>query len=436
MQDFGVKKAKESEFLEIFTSKSSGTSSTIEDGIIVQSCRIGNHSCSSMCVQSGTQDSHVRSLIMMDKSSFSRKKARISSLEHVYKNFRLLRVLCIWGISTFDGTLPSEIGDLIHLRYLGLRWTNIRVFPKSFGQLRNLLTFECSHLAQYRNTEISIPNVLWKMDHLRHLLLAVRAATEEEYTFHTLKNLQSLRGVVGGEWMLKEMPTLSPTVKRLCIEDVSSMKQLDAVFQCPSIVSDHLRSLNLEWHKEKLYLEQQKLEVLCRCHHLRKLKLRGAIVDGMSSPVRFPSNLVKLVLCHAYLKSPETVAALGKLPSLRCLELLDEAYIGTEWVCRAGEFPQLEFLKVVNPSRLEDWRVEARAMPRLTRLKLQKCEVLERLPEELRNIASLEELMIACMPKTFLRRLRQDAGNGGEMADRGGGEDIHIIQHISRVTIL
>ncbi|KAJ6917986.1 hypothetical protein NC651_012253 [Populus alba x Populus x berolinensis] len=58
------------------------------------------------------------------------------SFEHGFRNYKLLRVLNLDGapLSTF---LP-ELVELIHLRYLSLRWTMIRELPESIRKLKYL----------------------------------------------------------------------------------------------------------------------------------------------------------------------------------------------------------------------------------------------------------------------------------------------------------
>lgn len=91
----------------------------------------------------------------------------ITGLNNLHHNFQLLRLLNLWGIKTLDGTLPTQIGSLVNLRYLGIRASNITELPESVGKLRYLLTLD------YRNIEsdnnVKVPDVLCKLMQLRHL---------------------------------------------------------------------------------------------------------------------------------------------------------------------------------------------------------------------------------------------------------------------------
>ncbi|KAJ8450386.1 hypothetical protein Cgig2_004843 [Carnegiea gigantea] len=105
-----------------------------------------------------TQASRLRSLVVLTRSSVSNSaysSKESLELEVMHKNFKLLRLLNLWGIQTSDCTLPSGIGNLIHLRYLGIRASNIIELPKSIGNLRNLLTLD------YRNVNSDGNKGIW-----------------------------------------------------------------------------------------------------------------------------------------------------------------------------------------------------------------------------------------------------------------------------------
>ncbi|KAJ6306051.1 hypothetical protein OIU78_021392 [Salix suchowensis] len=58
------------------------------------------------------------------------------SFEHGFRNYKLLRVLNL-DRAPFS-CFPPELVDLIHLRYLSLRWTMIRELPESIRKLKYL----------------------------------------------------------------------------------------------------------------------------------------------------------------------------------------------------------------------------------------------------------------------------------------------------------
>ncbi|GMH28173.1 hypothetical protein Nepgr_030016 [Nepenthes gracilis] len=435
MRDLCIKKAKEQNFLEVFH-RSSAPLELDEDATRSQSRRCIIHSYSSISVQIGTQNSHLRSLFIFGvaKVTFYCYELRATlSWEQVYKNFRLLRVLNISSSKTFDGTLPAEIGNLIHLRYLGIRGTNIIELPESIENLRNLLTLDYKSVVYFGRYEVRVPNVLWKLERLRHVFLPYDMICTTGLKLSTLKSLQTLCVVWGKNWMLNEMFTLSSSVKRLRIQGISSKEQLMAVFQCQSVTLDQLYSLHINWISCDENVKLQNLELLCHCNHLRKLKLYGRIGEE-SLPIQFPSKLKKKRLVYTHLTLPETMKNLGRLANLKYISLSTESYVGIEWTCRAGEFPQLEQLIIERLRNLEEWWVERGAMPHLTSLRIQQCKKLKKLPEGLKFIGSLRRLHIAYMSEAFYRWLNHEENNG-EITGQGG-EDLHIIRHIPTVTIM
>ena len=101
---------------------------------------------------------HLRSLLF-----FNAKDCRIRDWQWakpVLEEFKLLRVLYLEGFKT-EGELPKTIGNLIHLRYLSLKNSNIRSLPSSIGNLGCLRTLDLSFSSE--GCVPKIPNMMWKM---------------------------------------------------------------------------------------------------------------------------------------------------------------------------------------------------------------------------------------------------------------------------------
>ncbi|GMQ04106.1 hypothetical protein CsSME_00049638 [Camellia sinensis var. sinensis] len=65
----------------------------------------------------------------------------ITSLHEWFRHgSRLLNVLDLEG--TPLETIPYEVLKLIHIRYLGLRYTKVKMVPKLIGKLENLETLD------------------------------------------------------------------------------------------------------------------------------------------------------------------------------------------------------------------------------------------------------------------------------------------------------
>ncbi|KAJ3696488.1 hypothetical protein LUZ61_000193 [Rhynchospora tenuis] len=77
--------------------------------------------------------------------------------------FRLLRILELKGVGTIE-TLPTEVTNMVHLRYLGLRGSNVNSLPEKIGRLQNLQTLDI------RGTALTAaPVSLWNITALRHV---------------------------------------------------------------------------------------------------------------------------------------------------------------------------------------------------------------------------------------------------------------------------
>ncbi|CAN6231065.1 unnamed protein product [Urochloa humidicola] len=80
---------------------------------------------------------------------------------------------------------------------------------------------------------------------------------------------------------------------------------------------------------------------------------------------------------------------LEKLPCLVVLVL--SGYEGRTMLCSAQGFPRLQELEICCFS-IEEWRMKVQAMPRLSRLVLDECRNMKKLPEGLLHLPSLKDL--------------------------------------------
>lgn len=301
--------------------------------------------------------------------------------------------------------MPNEIGNLIHLRYLRIRSTNIRELPKSIGKLRNLLTLDYWNVS-VDNNGIKLPNTLRKLSRLRHMYMPYELGNiMDNFKIAKMKDLLTLWGVRGGNWMLKEIPKLNSNLRKLCIQGISTPQQMDSLLNSPVIKmhDNNLYSLALEWYR--FALDASNLEALCRKRSLKKIRLRGNAPDN-SNPIQFPSNLGKLELYYTQLRKHESMEALGKLSSLKFLRLANDSFLGTEWIVGKEEFPQLEELKLSSLSNLVNWEIENDAMPCLKKLSIDFCVHLKELPQGLKAITTLDKLNIERMPINFTKSLQ------------------------------
>lgn len=115
-------------------------------------------------------------------------------------------------------------------------------------------------------------------------------------------------------------------------------------------------------------------------------------------------NLSKLRLSRSKLLN-DPMATLGKLPHLKVLELWD-AYDGKKMVCSCEDFPQLNSLFISDFPKLEEWTINAGSLPNLFNLKIRQCEQMERIPNGLNLIATLQKLEIIWMPDAFVNMIK------------------------------
>ncbi|GAB4837754.1 hypothetical protein Ancab_039626 [Ancistrocladus abbreviatus] len=415
MREFCIAKAKDECFLEVHAPNDERVGTSRRVSILPGGTSIP------------TQNSHIRSFIQFGVEGSRTASLRGSWTEH----FKLLRVLILDGVETHDGYLPETLGNLSHLRYLALIYSNIKTLPKSIGNLSNLLYLE--YTLQYGTKVETLPNVLWKMKRLRHLYFSGGVMLPEGLKLHTLTNLQTLWSIKG-TYSEEEMERISPNLLKLGIVDIISQRLLDAVFRSPCMTSSNLVKLELQWTNGSELKSMEPLYNHCQC--LRYLKLWGKIREDC--PLHFPPSLVELSLFGSKTCN-DPMAAAGRLGQLKALSLWFNVYIGAKMTCNVASFPQLEELNLEFLNTLEEWRVEEGVMPRLKQLSITNCPKLKKLPEELKSICSLQNLELRLMPRSFCHRLFRQ-GDKTDYEYRAGfanegerGEDFHIIQHISFV---
>ncbi|KAL2907031.1 Disease resistance protein RPP8 [Bienertia sinuspersici] len=337
-------------------------------------------------------NSSLRSLLVFGKSSKELgvgKQQGILEIAIVFKKLNLLRVLDITEIRTYNGIMPKEIGKPNSLEVSTYK---INKHTRTSKVNRDILG----------DSEIILPDIFWKLEKLKYLFLPTKKMcnTISNLKLDTLKELQTLWGVKAGDWMLKEMATLSESLTKLHIQAISSEEQFNAVIQCPAI--------------RNLY----------------------ALVIGKApdlfKPLKFPSNLWKLELYYTHLKEEKTMNALGMLPHLKFLRLAKDSFLGSKWTCKENTFTSLEELILSNLPYLENWMMESKTMECLKKLSIISCTRLQRLPEKLQLITNLERIKIQYMPTSFCSRLRR---NQSSNKTSQGGEDIKIVQHVPNLTI-
>ncbi|OMO94806.1 Disease resistance protein [Corchorus capsularis] len=330
-------------------------------------------------------------------------KMEVSDLEYIGKNFKLLKVLELEGIPCT--TIPSIIGLLIHLKYLGLKETNLQELSSAIGSLRSLQTLDIAanlHL-------LTIPNVIWKLKRLRHLYMCGHKYGGP-LRIDTLQHLQAVSEINVQRWMQNDPANLT-SLRKLGIRGNFSLNATQIFNSIMALVQ-----------LESLYLRTEEadfpsLTQLSALQNLVKLHMRGTIRQ-LPSPQQFPPNLCQLTLEHTHLQQ-ESVGILEKLPRLLILRLKARSYDGEKMEISVSGFPQLEVLELVSLESLEELNLEEGGVLRLRSFRIIKCEKLKMLPEGMKTLTTLRELDIELMPKSFVDRIR--------------GEDFYKVQHVPSI---
>ncbi|XP_050156193.1 probable disease resistance protein At1g58602, partial [Malus sylvestris] len=409
MRDLCLLKAEEESFLHV----EKFTSTKTKGATIPKVRRLGVY-VEEKCVESfaPTRNDHLRSLLFFVDPEYGFSNWKKKFLRSVICNFKLLRVLKFEGTRRKEVELPSNIGNLVHLRFLSLRESRVKWLPSSLG---NLVCLQTLDLRLYVGWGVKVPNVIWKMKELRHLYLPRRY--KGRLKLATLGNLQSLVNVAGADCDLTHLAELT-NLRKLFIRFGEG--NTEEILKSNGITFNHLRSLSVDSTGE----EGIPMNMVWSCPHINKLQLEGGIVHESLEGLQYYQNFTKMSLSETYLQL-ESLKILEKIPNLRMLWLnagsLDKNV--SEVVVSEEGYPNLEFLSLSDLWGLKGWSIEKGGMPSLCRLSIHHCPKLRAVPEGLQHVTKLKEITIKYTYRRFCSRV-------GE-----GGEDFYKIKHVPSVII-
>ncbi|XP_062083802.1 putative disease resistance protein At1g50180 isoform X2 [Humulus lupulus] len=366
---------------------------------------IGNTNCSLRCliVDLGRGDSRKR-------------------LVPEFNRFLMLRVLNL-DFSFFKPSafatlptvkLPKKIGNLIHLRLLSVHNMIVEKIPSSIGNLRCLQTLKLDHIII---NDDKLPNVIWKLEQLRHLYMleTYDVAGGEWLRLLNLKNVQTLSGVPtkylhrDDFWQLKNL-------KKLCIH---VGKSLGKIFHNPPTVKfNSLSSLTVDRDVSDSNVGEiiDIVPMILSCPEIYKLTLWLPMLK-LPEFNQLSPNLMKLVLRYTNL-TVDPMPTLEKLPNLRFLFFYQKSFKGNEMVCSKGGFPLLDSLLLQGLFVLREWNVEKGALSSLRHLEIVDCSRLRRIPDGIRYVTTLKEIKIENMPMKFKEGVEE------------GGEEFYKVEHV------
>ena len=157
LRDVAIKKSKEINFVHVYNGQHSSTTCRRE---VVHYLINNNDLC----------DRHVNKR-MRSFLFFGEKKGMLGAfVQTITLNLKLLRVLNLGGLlflckGYVPLSLPDAIGDLIHLRYLGVADAGRRNIPTFISNLQFLQTLDASGFNYFKGT-----TDLSKLTSLRHVI--------------------------------------------------------------------------------------------------------------------------------------------------------------------------------------------------------------------------------------------------------------------------
>ncbi|KAI3469972.1 hypothetical protein Pfo_026635 [Paulownia fortunei] len=347
---------------------------------------------------------HIRSLKF--HSHLNSRKINFPHNVLDFQKFKLVRVLVFEGCNFQGRKLPKEIGNLIHLRYLRLRHCLFAELPSSIGNLIYLYTLDLFH-----SWDVQIPNVLKKMIRLKHLFLPdYKKGNTRNYGLR-LEGLNELETLIGFNSLVHDFKFVS-TMKNLqrLQATVHDTKTLSEIIDDINTNRSNLRESTLVIKDGcELTSKEEELPILKKlfiCPNLHSLWIDvriGKLPEECGARNFFP-RLVLLTLRKCEIED-DPMQILERLPCLESLCLWPSSYVGKEMICHATGFRKLKTLQLWGLPNLREWRVERGAMPILSELEIRYCPRLDKIPDGLRFITTLEELEISEMPDELGKRV-------------------------------
>ncbi|KAK3219900.1 hypothetical protein Dsin_013870 [Dipteronia sinensis] len=369
----------------------------------------------------------IRSLIVRwkynDSSSIS------NCLSNLFKQLTSLRALKLDEVfgENLITKIPSEIGKLVHLRYLNMfSLRGIKELPETLCELYNLQTLNMSFCSKLEK----LPDGMGKLINLRHLInngtfaLSCMPKGIERLVF--LRTLSKL--VVGGDGHNSQVFSLDCLKKLDYLRGSLEIRGMGNVIDGAEAKNANLWSKKYLLHL-KLYFDYKSeasstevsakdeavLEALHPPPNLEKLVLMGYRGITMSFDWMAPlTQLRKLTLEDCI--NCEHLPPLGKLPLLQTLEIRGMRglkRVGNEFLGIKNNdsssssssltfFPKLNHLILHKLENWEDWEYEITEdfaiMPCLSYCNIVNCPKLKALPNHFLQATSLERLNIVSSP--------------------------------------
>ncbi|XP_051116843.1 late blight resistance protein R1-A-like [Andrographis paniculata] len=289
-------------------------------------------------------------------------------------SFRLLKILDASDAERCSA--PRAFSRMCHLKYVALKLggnEKLQFLPHIF-KLRSLQTLMI-YSPYIPRLWFNLPPAFWQMARLRHLIISPSMTLpplspdgNAPLPVRRLEDLQTLETVENFVFTKKAVEML-PNLTKLNISITEGTSRIWEMYGLGNLV--HLRRL------EELRIS---------------FNINMQSGNSLGSSFAFPENLKKLSLFRCKLHWNE-MTAVGSLPSLRVLMLKDYSFSGEEWKPVKGEFQQLKFL-LMEGLNLKHWRADNTHFPRLQHLKIYECYRLEKIPDKIGEIGTLESITV------------------------------------------
>ncbi|CAL4981588.1 unnamed protein product [Urochloa decumbens] len=300
--------------------------------------------------------------------------------------------------------VPTFIGNLFNLRYIGLRRTNVKSLPESIEKLLNL------HTLDIKQTQIEkLPRGIVKVKKLRHLL-ADRFADEKQSDFRYFIGVEAPKGL----WNLEELQTLETVqASKDLAEQLKKLMQLRSIWidnvsaaDCANLFATLstmplLSSLLISARAVNETLCLQALDPIST--KLHRLIVRGQWPDGtLKYPIfrNHGEHLKYLALSWCQLGEDPLGVLAQHVPNLTYLSL-NRVNSASILVLSAECFPHLKTLVLKRMPDVKQMEIGDGALPRIEGLYIVSLAQLDKVPQGIESLLSLKRLWLLNLHSEF-----------------------------------
>ncbi|XP_040383595.1 disease resistance protein PIK6-NP-like [Oryza brachyantha] len=332
---------------------------------------------------------------------------------------RLLRVLDLEDAVDLKNDDLMHIGDLYHLRYLGLRGTKISRLPSSLQNLKYLETLDV------QDTKVThLPDGTAKLEKLRYLLAGINfaedlaekmqennaennAAKSNANLLETFADLlcrcchgsseyhESSFSCFAGQFSVRA-PEGIEKLRNLHMLGVVHIEQGSGVAQKLGKLTNLRRlGVDLDANTEEVKELCKSIQTLVRLERLEVRSSSLQFLEGLNTTApkhllslrlyghlgRLPvwisslNDLAKIKLLQTKLQQ-EDIDLIGNLHNLVSLGLWGKSFAGESLHFHSGMFKTLKSLHIEGLEKIKTLDIENGAMPGLEKLRVKKCSTL------------------------------------------------------------